>query len=147
MFAASTMLDSIEAAKNEAITHDKLFIKAVCTETNDKSIIIFNINSLITKYIEEIKKKYIQKVALTDEELNKYKFKPKLFCKDMYGTTELWSSLLLINNMISQVDFTASTIYAFKPSIIDFINEMNVLEENNINDNIQYIENIKKNNK
>lgn len=144
---SSTIQDSIEKAANETLTHSRLFLRATCDVTNSKDIVIFNFNSLVTKYIEEIKKNYIQTVELSDEEQAKYRFNPKGLSYDLYGTTELWSSLLLINNIISQVDFTPSSLYVFKTSILDFFDEVFVLEEGNINDNMQYIENIKKNNK
>lgn len=147
MFNPSTIPDTIEAAKNAPITHDKLYLSAICDSSIDKSLVIFNMNSMISKYLEEVKKNHIQKVALTQEEAARYRFNPKLLCYDMYNTPELWSSLLLINNIISQADFTLTTLYVFKPSIIEFIEEILVLEENNINENAQYVENIKKNNK
>lgn len=147
MFNPSTIPDTIEAAKNAPITHDKLYLNAICESSIDDSLVIFNMNSMISKYLEEVKKNHIQKVALTREEAARYRFNPKLLCNDMYNTPELWSSLLLINNIISQADFTLTTLYVFKPSIIEFIEEVLVLEENNINENAQYIENIKKNNK
>ena len=49
--------------------------------------------------------------------------------------------------MVSQLEFTSSKIYVFKKSILDFLDEVLVLEEDNMNWNTQYIENKKKNNK
>lgn len=144
---ASTITDSIEEAKSNPLTHDKLFLKSAHQENKKANLVILNFTSFVRKYLEEIKKNYIMVVELDEADLLTYKYQPKKFCADFYGTTELWSGLLLINNMLSQIDFTSSTIYVFKKSILDFFDEVTVLEEDNINANTQYIESIKKNNK
>lgn len=146
MYRPSTIPDSIEAGLNESLSHSKLYLKTVYTEGGDNDdIIIFNLNSLISKYIDIVNRDYVKTVELTEQEYTRYRFNPKLFCSETYETAELWSSLLLINNMISQMDFDKKTIKMFTPQITDFIDEMFVLEENNINENTQYVNDIIKN--
>lgn len=147
MIYPSTIEESIEEARSLPLTHDKLFFKSAYQESDKYNLIIINFHSLVRKYIEEIRKNYLTLVELDEKEMLVYKYHPKKFCDDVYGTPEIWGALLLVNNMVSQLEFTSSKIYVFKKSILDFLDEVLVLEEDNMNWNTQYIENKKKNNK
>jgi hypothetical protein len=74
-------------------------------------------------------------ITFTDEEYMKYRFQPKRFCMDFYDTTELWSSILRINNMTSASQFVNQTIKAFTQDVFDVINEIMILEDERIRDN------------
>ena len=85
-------------------------------------------NSIIGKY-KEYFDKYIDSVELTEEEQRKYRYSPKKFSLDMYGTTEYWSIILYINECHSIIDFEPTSIKYIAPEIItDLINEILILE-------------------
>jgi hypothetical protein len=58
-----------------------------------------------------------------------YRFKPKMLSFDLYGTTELWSSLMELNGVLSIVDFTLETPKVFHPnSFMKKLNEVMIME-------------------
>lgn len=85
-------------------------------------------NSIISKY-KEYFDPYIDTVELNEEEQMKYRYSPKKFCQDMYGTTEYWSMILFINECHSIIDFEPVNLkYIVPESISDLINEILILE-------------------
>lgn len=132
-FEMSNMENLIKAGKNLDISHEKLHLKAFFIDKEKKKIII-NYTSLIDKY-QDFMSKIIIDYEMTDEEFIKYKFQPKRFCMDMYGTTELWSTLLRINNMVSAIQFTNKKIKAFTQDIFDVLNEILILEDDRLKRN------------
>jgi hypothetical protein len=63
--------------------------------------------NVVSDYIDELRDdEYCLSVELTDEQLTKYKYRPKLLCYDIYGNTELYFIILLINDMYSTKQFT-----------------------------------------
>lgn len=67
--------------------------------------------NVLSDYIDEIKDEYCVSVKLTNDEMSKYKYRPKLLCFDIYGNTELAFIILIINDMSSVKQFTKSTLY------------------------------------
>ena len=62
----------------------------------------------------------------------KYRYQPKMFCNDIYGTTELWGLLLKINNFNSIVNFNSKHIKVFGNNIFAVLNEILINEKENI---------------
>lgn len=88
-----------------------------------KDGIVSPYQTLIGRYYHALTK-YIIKKQLTDEEYRKYYQRPKLLCIDLYGTPELWSGILYINNMVSSARFTKRDIKVFSVGIIDALDEV-----------------------
>lgn len=112
------------------ITHDKLHLKS-SLKPSSKETIVLNSSSLYNKYSDEIKR-ILYEVELTDYEYVTYRFQPKLFCYHYYGTTELWSLLLKVNNMMSVAQFDKKKIIMFSGEIFKILSEILVLEDYNI---------------
>ena len=70
---------------------------------------IFASYNVLNDYLDDIKKLAVD-VTLTDEMYNKYQYKPKLLCYDIYGYKELYFIILVINEMVSVKDFTKKKI-------------------------------------
>jgi hypothetical protein len=66
--------------------------------------------NVLSDYIDVIRDEYCVNVVLTDKELNKYKYRPKLLCHDVYSNAELAFIILLINDMYSAKQFTSQTL-------------------------------------
>lgn len=66
----------------------------------------YNIYNVSSDYIEEIIENYCKTVELTDDQLYKYKYRPKLLCYDVYGSQELYYLILILNDICSVKDFT-----------------------------------------
>ena len=134
IYSCSTIDDLIAYNKTLEISHNKLHLKASFTDNYDNKI-IFNYTSLIEKYRYFLQSK-IKLIELTDNEYLKYKFKPKMLSADFYGTTELWSSIMRINNLMSITEFTLKKLKLFTSDIMTVLNEILIIEEKNIKENI-----------
>lgn len=132
-FESNTISDIIEAGNKLEMSHSKLHFKSKYTTPENNDVII-NYSSIIDKYNDFVQK-IVTEIELSELEYLKYRFQPKRFCMDYYGTTELWSSLLRINNMTSAVQFTKTKIKAFTQDIFDVLNEIMIMEEEEIRDN------------
>ena len=68
------------------------------------------IYDVVHNYMREIRDEFVSSVALSDEEFEKYKYRPKLLCYDIYGNGELAFIILLINDMYSVKQFTSKKL-------------------------------------
>ena len=66
----------------------------------------YNVYNVVSDYIDEIIDEYCVNVELSDDQLAKYKYRPKLLCYDVYGAQEVYFLILLINDICSTKDFT-----------------------------------------
>ena len=99
--AYSTTLESfIEKGKNVALTYSKLCL----TEVDDKGLVRIVYN-LLDDYKDDLED-YLIEVTLSDEEVLKYKYKPKVLAFDAYGRTDYYSFILYFNNLSSVKEFT-----------------------------------------
>lgn len=70
----------------------------------------YNTYNVLSDYIDEIRDEYCKTVTLSDDEMLKYKYRPKLLCYDVYGNGELAFIILIINDMYTFKDFTKETL-------------------------------------
>ena len=61
--------------------------------------------NVLSDYIDEIREEYCVTVTLTDKDMLKYKYRPKLLCHDIYGNGELFFIILIINDIYSDKQF------------------------------------------
>ena len=71
----------------------------------------YDIYNVMSDYIDEIKDNYCLQITLNKDQMSKYKYRPKLLCYDIYGSTELYFLILLINDMSSCKQFTKNVLY------------------------------------
>lgn len=64
----------------------------------------------LSDYFDEIRDEYCIQVALSDNDLMKYMYRPKLLCHNIYGNGELAFIILLINDMYSVKQFTKTKL-------------------------------------
>lgn len=67
----------------------------------------FTIKPLIDDYLYELKQLAID-VNLTDKEVQKYRYNPKLLCYDVYGATKIYHVILRLNDMCNVHEFDLS---------------------------------------
>ena len=94
-----TMQQFISAGKYVTISYDKFSYKDLLS--NGTKIAILNI---VDDYLEELKEQSVR-VKLSELERRKYRFKPKLMCRDIYGNGELYWVILRLNGIIDVKDF------------------------------------------
>lgn len=137
--AAETIEELIEEGAKEPYSPDKLCYKTVVTE-NNKSIVIPT-ESFIDKYYDIIRNEYAEKMTMTDEDYDKYKYNPKRLSYDSFGTVELWHLILRINNMSSVLEFNKRTIYMVDDLFLEVLDEMITLEEDEKTKNDEEVQN------
>lgn len=65
---------------------------------------IVSILNVINDYIDEIQENAVN-VELNREQYRKYRMKPKLLCFDVYGNTEVYWVIMLMNGIIDVKEF------------------------------------------
>ena len=72
----------------------------------------------------------VVEIKLDDAMREKYMYKPKMVSNELYGTTELWSEILILNNAYSVIEFTPRVLKCYDPNRFkSFINEIILLED------------------
>ena len=137
MGSDSTIREYVENFSTDEMTHDKFHFQQVFEDKYGKKMLI-NDRSLFLRYMSEFisaRKKY----TFTDLEYMKYRFNPKRLSFDLYGTTELWSVILSLNELTSTTQFDLKTLYVFPPYIVDRVQRMINLERETKNYNADEI--------
>ena len=68
-------------------------------------VIHYSTYNIVSDYLDEIRELCLS-VELSDEEMNKYIYRPKLLAYDIYENPELGFMILLINDMCSNKQFS-----------------------------------------
>ena len=76
---------------------------------DDDYNIDFAIWNVCSDYIKEIQD-MCKTIVLSDDQLAKYMYRPKLLCYDIYSNGELFFIILMINDMYSIKQFTKQTL-------------------------------------
>ena len=126
---ATTLDLFVKRGKALRMSHDRLQLK---TKLDNGVIIPYR--GIVNKYHGAFTR-FIRDYTFNDEDFRKYQYCPKLFCRETYGTPELWSELLYINHMTSMMEFNKRTIKAFSMSILDNISELTMLYRDDLIDN------------
>ena len=114
------------------ISHGKMHLKSKLKF--DGYDVIVNSTSLTNKYWDYILNT-TYKTTISDEEYIQYRYQPKKYCYMTFGTTELWSLLLKVNNMTSVTEFDKKTFLTFYDDIFSVLNEIMILEDDVIAEN------------
>lgn len=69
-----------------------------------------SIYNIVDDYLDDLINDFSVKVELSDAELARYKYKPKLLCYDIYGSQEVYFILLLLNDMYSVKQFNKKNL-------------------------------------
>lgn len=108
-----TVEDFIELGKDmDDIQYSKFAILSQAS-ADVKNPILYAEHNVIYDYEEEFKKVSLD-VEMTNDELNKYMYKPKLLSYDLYGSTELYFVILFINGIYDIKDFNKRNIKLLK---------------------------------
>lgn len=129
----STIQEIIDTGKRAPLTTDELSLKTIVTNSMDEKFVV-NMNNVFEKYYELLTD-YSVTVKLTHDEYLRYKFKPRLLSKDLYGTYDLHYLLLKLNYITSVIYFDFTELKVFKPEIVSLLNEILILEHANCIEN------------
>lgn len=124
-----TIEECIEQGRDAECSHRTLNGSAILHYTHNGKNISIPINPLINKY-RDFFDEYILVHQLTEIEQRTYRFAPKKFSLDMYGTTEFWSIILYLNDCHSILDFQPTVIkFIDNTQINGILNEILILED------------------
>ena len=129
----STIKAMIQNGKEEKMTSNQLSLKTVITNSSGQKFVV-NLFNLFEKYYDILLDNTVT-VVLTEDEYLKYRFKPKLLSKDLYGSKDLYYLLIRLNNIYTVIEFDFKEVKVFDTNIVSLLNEIMVLESEN------YIEN------
>lgn len=124
---AHDLLTYIEAGRNNN------FYKATTDLFAQIGTSVVSIGDIFDKYTDFIFGETI-KVRLTDSELVKYRYRPKQLSKDLYGTEELWTLLLKLNNIGTEIHFNKQAIRILDPES-KILSKIINIEKDTIRDN------------
>lgn len=129
----STINELISLGKEFKISNNTLSFKELLVNSNGEKYVI-NLNNIIDRYYD-ILLDHTTIVTLTDDEYERYRFKPKVLSEDLYGTQELHFLLLRLNHITSVLQFDFTELKVFNTNIIGLINEIMILEDDNYTSN------------
>lgn len=75
--------------------------------------ILFPIHNILDDYINEFKEKATL-VKFSDDEYEKFKYKPRLLSNYLYDSTELFFVILALNGIATEKEFTSKILYLLK---------------------------------
>lgn len=93
----------------------------------------FNTYNVLSDYIDDIRQNYCLTITLDKDQLNKYKYRPKQLCYDIYGNGELAFIILLINDICSIKQFKKDKL------LMPTKENMNIITKRIYNANIKEI--------
>lgn len=94
----STIQEFINSAPSNSITYESTsFLEKFSTLT----LVSYNI---FNDYLDEMLELSVS-VTLSDEEYNRYVYRPKLLAYDVYGSTEVYFLILMLNNICNVKEF------------------------------------------
>ena len=128
MALPTTMPDAIKLQEERIINYRILnkYTKMHNIETDDNLII--PIDSIVNKYRNFLEDS-VKTTKMTDEEWFTYILRPKSLSLRLYGTTEFWHVLLLLNGCKSTIDFDLKTVkYYDRRTLYTKLNEILIIE-------------------
>lgn len=121
--------DQVSTARNLEISYDVLHPKALLTDKKSGDTIRIPYSSVTSKYKDYLSTIVISK-EYTNEDKRKYWYKPKTASYDLYGTTELWDTLLILNYYTCISQFTPNVLRYYDPERLKrFLNEILIIEK------------------
>lgn len=118
----------IDAIKKKEISYRNLMQHGILTNTSNNEIIQIPFSSY-TRMYSDLLSTIIIESKLDDRAQSEIRFKPKTLSYLLYGTTEFWNDLLILNECKSIFDFTPKTIRYYDPSRFkSYLNQILILE-------------------
>ena len=123
----ATIQELIDSVNDMEISYRNLHTNVYIKNKDDTIKIPYK--SIIMEYLPYFKSSVVE-LKLSPEEVSKYRFKPKKLSYDLYGTTELWSALLELNQLYSIIEFNKEVYKVFEPKeFMTLLNEVLILED------------------
>lgn len=138
---SSTITASITSGLSDEYNPSQLSYRKFVETSSGSNNLIVPFESFFDKYYDAIKSEFVEEMELTEDDLSKYKYNPKRLSYDSFGTVELWTAILRINDMASVMEFNSSKILMFTSDFKEIVDEMINLEQDEKSENDNEIEN------
>ena len=94
-----TLDQFIQAGRMTTVSYNRFSYREIISNGTIVSIL-----NVINDYMDEIQENAVN-VELNREQYRKYRMKPKLLCFDVYGNTEVYWVIMLMNGIIDVKEF------------------------------------------
>lgn len=122
----------IREYNHDNITKSKLQFKNF--EACDDHNIIIPFGDIIEKYKNDLKE-FVYVRTLTPEEERKWFYNPKVMSYELYGTTELWFTILSLNELMSATQFAINPVKVYNATILVLLSRIYALEKSLLDEN------------
>lgn len=131
---ASTITQQINLGKSQELVNATFCEKTLIRADND-TFIVLNLGSILNKYWNQLKSNsYLYQFS--DEEIQKYEYRPGYLSYELYGTIEYAPFILKLNHMVSEAEFGGfKTLRLFNRNIKELLNEIYIREKTAFIDN------------
>jgi len=125
----ASMTEQVEMVEDLDISYRTLHTNVEIHNTQNDEIINVPLSSLVSRY-SDVLKEIIMDYELDDSEQQLYMFQPKRVSDELYGTTELWDTILTLNGAVSIVDFKPKVLRFYDPNKFkEYLNDILVIED------------------
>lgn len=124
----STMVEQVSNIKDLEISYRVLHPTVVIHDVNTDRNIQIPFSSLTDKYRDFLSTITVT-IELDDINMTKYRYRPKMVSEELYGTTEFWNDILILNKCKSVSEFYPRKLTVYDPDKFKaYINEIMILE-------------------
>lgn len=131
MALPTTITEQIQRNKRDELSYRIMHPSIVIYNEENRSAIEVPFSSYTSKYKDYLSNIIVHRY-LSESDCARYRFRPKSFSYDLYGTTEFWNDLLVLNNYESIREFQPNTVQPvrfYDPSTLkSYLNEILILE-------------------
>lgn len=99
-----TLADQLEEIKKRDLSYRILHPAAIIYNEEDNTTIETPFSSITAKFSDYLSNSIIE-ANMTSMDCDNYRFRPKSLSYKIYGTTEFWSDILILNNCASIREF------------------------------------------
>lgn len=136
----ATVADLAEYGNNKNLSHENLHFKDSFYNTKTDVVQVVSMNNIIDKYYY-ILYPHLVTVELSEQEIERYRYRPRMYCQDAYGNIELWSTLLRMNNILTPSEFDKKKFKGFSKDFLDKLDEIMIIEGDRLDQNRLEIKN------
>lgn len=124
----ATMTEQVENIQSLDISYRTLHDELNIVDTSKDRSITVPYDSLCARY-RDILDNIVLYIDLDDNAREMYMYQPKKVSEELYGTTELWHEILILNDAVSVIDFRPKRLYFYDPDKFKaYLNEIMILE-------------------
>lgn len=130
MYIPDTLSELIDYGKGIQLSHRNFNNSLFLHDVKSDETLKLPFNPIINKY-RDFFDKHIVTVPLSEEEQNRYWYKPKMLSLAYYDSVEYWSIILYINDCGSVIDFHPTKVnLVIKEDLRELINEILIIQKN-----------------